>query len=301
MSSPKTSTITTSTTSLTDINKLLFERKGLEDDIVIKLRDGSQLHVYEPIITLQSEVFAKMLAADMKEKETGSIDMSAHKVGTVRSMFKYFYSHEFDFEGTQVSEWFDFLEILAMFDLEQFYEWVEYDICNRCGVNNVFEVLAECLQRVNLTTIKIDSVIKNVLSKNLVDMIINNRKREETNSVNWSKYGYTCYDQIAPGTVKNDVLLREKGCKHYMCCEHYRSITRDYLEMPHDRLKHEGTYLCIAYTCEGNDPKNRECVKVFCCKHGDIKAVSDGNKLLDDLVKQPESVQLYILKMLFGM
>lgn len=126
-----------STTALLDDLKKAYET-GENSDVTVRSADGVEMKLHKFILSTRSSTFNKMFNIDMKERETGLVQIKDFEAEVLREMFKFIY--------------FNRVDKLDTIDVELFKAAKRYDIKN-------------------LADICKESMIENINKRNLVELL----------------------------------------------------------------------------------------------------------------------------------
>jgi hypothetical protein len=242
------------TQNLEDLYRSYFSKKIITDEnlILIEMKNGEFLSLDKDILTIQSPVFQAMLSNPMQESLSNTIQLNKYEPEIVKAFFEYLLYRRHIVISTNFPLYFELLEMTHMYQITDYYDSLLQTLCDKCTINNSYEMITLCQQYPELSD-KIYDKCYRLIKEEFYQYIT-------TETI--------CYDDIGPGELTSKGSLRPADLDAHVCCKH-KGQKKEYLKEPNKFTNVKGRYLCITYTVEKRDPKDYECIKSYCCEHRD--------------------------------
>jgi len=125
---------------------MLYDSRDVEGDFSVKLKNGKSLKIHSLILQHHSEVLAKMMFADFKEKKEKTIQFRKYNDEAVLAFIKFLYGYELNHENDVTYEAaMELIEMGGVYDIREVQNAAAaYVIEKYLKVENVFDVMQVC-------------------------------------------------------------------------------------------------------------------------------------------------------------
>lgn len=140
-----------------------FLESKKSSDVVFTV-DNEEISANKCILSLHSEVFARMFESDMVEKKTGQVKITDIEPEIFKLMLRFIYSRQLDCQDTE--ELLKLITVADKYEVRSLVSLCGYRISNKLTVDNAIEalVIADCVR-------------DNHFKEECITFIINNRKK----------------------------------------------------------------------------------------------------------------------------